>query len=192
MIRNAGRLEHGLYLIGTWSLLEDEAQTRVRAKWLKSIQPNPALFFHYQVDLSLIASAITNRVYDIHAPQEGWGQVERAINLYGQKMDRWLTTIHGQYTFLGESGELLRSFSSREQIGLALYFFSTRILLYRPCLSRPGIKEHSGIRFPRSRFGMILLYSASDLRFPFWMSFQMSPVNIGFTKCHHGGLHFIL
>lgn len=48
--------------IGTWSLFEDEAQTRVRAEWLKSIQPNPALFFHNQVDLSLIASANKSRL----------------------------------------------------------------------------------------------------------------------------------
>lgn len=139
--------------IGTWSLFEDKAHTRIRAGLLKSTQPNQALFFHYQVDLSLIASAITNRIYGVHALQEGWDQVERAIKLYAQKLDRWLTTIHDQYAFVDESGGPLRSISSREQAGLALYFYSTRILLHRPCLSRPGFRERSGIRFPRSRFG---------------------------------------
>ena len=120
--------------IGTWSLFEDEARTRIRAGWLKSMQPDQALFFHYQVDLLLIASAITNHIYGIHALQEGWDKVERAIKLYAQKLDRWLTTIHGQYSFVSESGEPLRSISLREQAGLALYFYSTCILLHCPCL----------------------------------------------------------
>lgn len=131
---------------------------------------------------------LINRVYDIHAPQEGWGQLERAIKLYAQKMDRWLTTIHGQYTFLGESGELLRSFSSREQIGLALYFFSTRILLYRPCLSRHGIKEHSGIRFPRSRFGNDTAVTCIRSALSLLNVFPDEPSE-DCTKYHYGGLH---
>ena len=153
--------------IGGWSLFEDEVQSRMRSGWLKSIQPNQALFFHYQVDLSLIANAITNRIYGVHALQEGWDQVERAIKLYAQRLDRWLTTIHGQYAFVDKSGKLLRSISSREQVGLALYFYSTRILLNRPCLSRPGVGERGGIRFSRSRFGndtaVICIQSALSL-----------------------------
>lgn len=139
--------------VGTWSLFEDEAHTKIRAECLKSMQPNQSLFFHYQVDLSLIASAITKRIYGVHALQEGWGQVERAIELYGQKLDSWLSTIHDHFSFIDESGKLIKTISSREQIGLALYFYSTCILLHRPCLSRPGIRGRSGIRLPRSRFG---------------------------------------
>lgn len=139
--------------IGSWTIFENEAQTRMRTERLKTLQIDQALFFHYQVDLSLISSAITNRIYGVHALQEGWDQVEGAIKLYARKLDRWLTTIHDQYAFVDDSGEPLGSISSREQVGLALYFYSTRILLHRPCLSRPGLRERSGIRFPRSRFG---------------------------------------
>lgn len=139
--------------IGTWSLFEDKAQTKIRAECLKSMQPSQSLFFHYQVDLSLIASAITKHIYGVHVLQEGRNWVERTMELYAQKLDRWLTTIHDQFSFIDESGELLKTISSREQVGLALYFYSTRILLHRPCLSRPGIRRRSGIRLPRSRFG---------------------------------------
>lgn len=33
--------------IGRWSLFEDNAHTGMRAGWLKSMQPDQALFFHY-------------------------------------------------------------------------------------------------------------------------------------------------
>ena len=139
--------------IGSWTMFENEAQTRIQTEQLKSMQPDQALFFHYQVDLSLISSAITNQIYGIHALQEGWDQVERVIKLYTWKLDRWLTTIYNQYTFVDDSGKLLESVSLWEQVGLALYFYSICILLHHPCLSHPGLRDCSSIQFLCSYFG---------------------------------------
>lgn len=105
------------------------------------------------MDLSLIASTITSRIYGVHALRDGWDQVENAIKLYSQKLNKWVSTIKTLFAFSDNDGELLRGPSSREQASLALHFYSTCILINRPCLSRPGLREHSGIQFPRSSFG---------------------------------------
>jgi len=139
--------------IANWTLFETELQTRARSERLRSIRPNPSLYFSYQMDLSLIASTITSRIYGVHALRDGWDQVENAIKGYSKKLNRWVSTINALFAFADGDGELLRGPSSREKTSLALHFYSTCILINRPCLSRPGLREHGGVRFPRSRFG---------------------------------------
>ena len=139
--------------IVNWTLFENSLQTSARSEQLKSVQPSPPLYFFYQVDLSLIANAITSNLYGIHAPQYGKKPLERAIKSYSQKLDSWVSTIDDELSFVDRNGEPLQSVLSRSQIGLALSFYSTSILLNRPCLSRPGLQERSGIRFPRNQFG---------------------------------------
>jgi hypothetical protein len=139
--------------IANWTFFETELQTRARSERLQSIKPNPSLYFFYQMDLSLIASTITSRIYGVHALRDGWDQVENAIKDYSKKLGRWVSTINALFAFSDGDGELLGRSSSREKTSLALHFYSTCILINRPCLSRPGLKEHSGIRFSRNRFG---------------------------------------
>ena len=136
-----------------WTLFEDASQTLTRSVQLKSVQSSPSLYFFYQVDLSLIANAITSRLYGARAPQDGWRPVKEAIVSYSQKLDTWMSTINEEMSFADSNGQLLHSILSQNQVGLALNFYSTRILLNRPCLSRPGFRARSGIRFPRNRFG---------------------------------------
>lgn len=136
-----------------WTLLGTTSQISKRSEQLKSAHPSPSLYFFYQVDLSLISNAITNRLYGAHAPQDGWKVIKEAMMLYSQKLDSWLSTINEGMSFANGDGKLFHSMLSRDQVGLALHYYSTRILLNRPCLSRPGFKEHSGIRIPRNRFG---------------------------------------
>lgn len=136
-----------------WTLFENASQTFTRSEQLKSVQPSPSLYFFYQVDLLLIANAITSRVYGVDALQNGWKSVEGAIKSYSQMLDRWLSSINDKLSFVDENGEVLRPVLSRNQVSLALNFYSTCILLNRPCLSRPGLRERAGIRFPRNPFG---------------------------------------
>lgn len=49
--------------------------------------------------------------------------------------------------------ELESGFTSRYRVSLALIYYSARIILSRPCLTRPDDNKETGIKFPRSRFG---------------------------------------
>lgn len=118
-----------------WTLLETASQTSNRSEQLKSVHPSPSLYFFYQVDLSLIANAITSRVYGAHAPQGGWKLIKEAIMLYSQKLDSWLSTINEGMSFADGDGKLFHSILSQQKVGLALNFYSTRTLVNRPCLT---------------------------------------------------------
>lgn len=135
-----------------WTLLENASQTFTRSEQLKTVQPSPSLYFFYQVDLSLIANVITSHLYGIDAQKER-KVLEGTIKSCSQKLDSWVSTLNDELSFVDHNGELLRSVLSPNQIGLALNFYSTSILLNRPCLSRPGLRGRSGIRLPRNRFG---------------------------------------
>jgi hypothetical protein len=135
-----------------WTLFEKDAQTQARAKNLNSLEPSQSLYFFYLVDLSLIASNVADRIYGGHALQEGLDQVERTITLYTRKLNSWLSNLNSQLAFTDTEGRL-RSNLSREQVSLALFYYSTCIILNRPCLNRPGFQKDSSVRFPRSRFG---------------------------------------
>lgn len=135
-----------------WTLFENASQTFTRSEMLKSVKPSPSLYFFYQIDLFLIANDITSCLYSVHALRDGWTPVERSIKSYSEKLDNWVLTINDELSFADGNGKLVRPVLSRSQVSLALNFYNTCILLNRPCLSRPGLKERAGIRFPRNRF----------------------------------------
>lgn len=85
--------------IANWTLFETELQTKSRTLRLQFIKPKPSLYFAYQMDLSLIASTITSRIYGVHALRDGWDQVENAIKLYSQKLNKWVSTIKTLFAF---------------------------------------------------------------------------------------------
>lgn len=130
-----------------WTLYQHEGGG-LQPQLLRLITPNASLYYFYMVDLSLIAQAITSHLYGAHAFEGGWARVENQMNFYGKKLDIWLSTVNDKFSFTPEDGRL-----SKEQVSLALNYHSVRIMLSRPCLSRPNIHQQSGIRFPRSRFG---------------------------------------
>jgi hypothetical protein len=130
----------------TWTLYQDE-DVGSRRQLLKSVSRNPSMYFFYMVDLSLIAQGICGHLYGARA-FEGWDRVERQMDFYANKLDIWLAAISDQFPVTLKNGCF-----SRQEVSLALNYQSVRIVLSRPCLSRPGINQQSGIRLPRSRFG---------------------------------------
>lgn len=138
-----------------WTIYLNEEQIQLQSELLKSTTPTPSLYFFYVIDLSMIAHAITNRVYATDVSRTGRRVVESRIDLYSKKMDLWVKSLHSFFNFLdGEPSERLESKSSF-QISLALHYYSARIILYRPCLSRPAFDKESGTRLARPRFSNV-------------------------------------
>ncbi|KAJ5109418.1 hypothetical protein N7456_006093 [Penicillium angulare] len=113
--------------------------------WATEAQPCPSLFFYYLVDLSLISQAVLNKVYSIEGIREGSEHTEHRVQKYGQRMDRWLAKLPPDYQFhIPDAGPWNLNHSklddesaphTRERVCLALYYYSARITLCRPCLS---------------------------------------------------------
>jgi hypothetical protein len=125
-----------------------------RTAWLRSIEPNGSLFFFHLVDLSIITHAAVTAIYSLQLTREshsGRGQSE--IPHYQSMLQSWVSNLHPAFAFTDKDKMPSLSRDSRAQVSLALSYYSSQIILSRPCLTRPDLKEGTNIRFPRSRFG---------------------------------------
>ncbi|KAL4757081.1 Zn(II)2Cys6 transcription factor [Aspergillus foveolatus] len=131
-----------------------DEELAARTAWLRSIEPNGSLFFFHLVDLSIITHAAVMAIYSLQSTREshsGRGQSE--IPHYQSMLQSWVSNLHPAFAFTDKDKEPSLSRDSRAQVGLALSYYSSQIILSRPCLTRPDLKEGTNIRFARSRFG---------------------------------------
>jgi hypothetical protein len=111
-----------------------------------SCPPCSSLFFNFLVDLTLITHALMNKVYSIEGLRKGPSQVEHHIQKFSLQMDRWLSKLPLFYQFTIPNTDpwhlnnpKLDDLSApfvRERVCLAMNYYSARITLCRPCLSR--------------------------------------------------------
>lgn len=136
-----------------WTICQQHEQIEPQQAWLKNLAPGPSLHFFYLVDLTLVAHAITNRFYSTDIFQNDWSQIESQIRLNSNLMDRWVSGLHVSLRFEDNDGNILPGSKSHYQVSLALNYYSARIILNRPCFTRPEFDEKNSIRFRNSGFG---------------------------------------
>ena len=136
-----------------WTIDPHQERAADQKSYLNSLPPNQALYFFCLVDLAQITHAITNRVYSAEIVHNERAHLESRIRLYSKKTEQWVAGLPFFLTFQDSKGKLIQEKLSSFQVSLALHYYSARILLNRPCLTRPDIDEETGIRFPRTRFG---------------------------------------
>ncbi|PWY70786.1 hypothetical protein BO83DRAFT_409160 [Aspergillus eucalypticola CBS 122712] len=118
------------------TLLQTEEEARASVSWLTSCEASPSLFFHCIVDLAAIGQDIINNVYSI--------KIEQQIRKYSSILDMWLSKVPDAYRFTSVNSDGAdvpdgnNSQWKRERISLAMSYYSTRIMLCRPCLTHTG------------------------------------------------------
>lgn len=133
-----------------WTIYASNSELEARNRWFKIINPTPSLYFFYLVDLSILNHAAVTAVYSLtHTKNSGQSQ----IRPYQEKLQTWLSNLQPPFAFTDNSNCRNLSPDNRYQVSLALTYYSSQIILSRPCLTRPDMKEGTNIRFPRSRFG---------------------------------------
>ncbi|KAL4790452.1 fungal-specific transcription factor domain-containing protein [Aspergillus venezuelensis] len=133
-----------------WTVHADDPKLNERTQWFQSLPATQSLYFFHLVDLFLITHAAVLAVYSLTAWKEtGQGEIPR----YQEKLYTWLSNLKPPFAFTNEDGQLDLDRTSKSQVSLALEFYSSQIILARPCLTRPDLKAGTNIRFPRSRFG---------------------------------------
>jgi hypothetical protein len=129
-----------------WSIDLDEGKAISQTSFLKSLEPSHRLYCFYLIDLALITHTITNEVFCFKPSRMGWSCFESRIAFYRKKLDFWASTIHTSFGF--QDGQIVEtSKGSPYQLSLALNYYSTHILLNRPCLNGPAFQEKYGLRF---------------------------------------------
>lgn len=129
------------------TLYQTDLEAHAHGEWLGEHDPSPSLFFYCVVDLVYIVQAVINKVYSIEGVRERSRQIEKRIRKYAAKMDNWLAKVPGAYQFTTfPTGGDIQSASdkfAREKFKLAMHYYSSKITLYRPCLSHSS--SHSDV-----------------------------------------------
>ncbi|KAL5334164.1 hypothetical protein BJX70DRAFT_378997 [Aspergillus crustosus] len=135
-----------------WTIYANNTAIQTRNHWFSTISPNQSLYFFHLTDLSIITHVAVTSIYSL-TPAKDSGQ--RGISHHQEKLKTWLSTLQPPFAFTDQSNNLNISHDSRAQVSLALSYYSSQIILSRPCLTSPDMKDPatSSIRFPRSRFG---------------------------------------
>ncbi|PYH67187.1 fungal specific transcription factor domain-containing protein [Aspergillus vadensis CBS 113365] len=124
------------------TLLQTEEEARASVSWLASCEPSPSLFFHCIVDLAAIAQDIVSNVYSFQALHDCGNRIEQGIRKYSGVLNNWLSKVPEAYRFISVNGDQVNipcddnTRCRRERVSLALRYYSTCIMLCRPCLTR--------------------------------------------------------
>ncbi|RAL13747.1 putative C6 transcription factor [Aspergillus homomorphus CBS 101889] len=93
--------------------------------------PNSALVFLYTVDLATIIHESIGILYAPGVARKPWREIEGAISALNSKADAWLTRLPTTLHLSQGAGAF-----QRERVNLAFSFYSAKILITQPCLSR--------------------------------------------------------
>ncbi|RDK41111.1 C6 transcription factor [Aspergillus phoenicis ATCC 13157] len=126
------------------TLLQTEEEARASMSWLASCESSPSLFFHCLVDLAAIGQDIIINVYSIQGVHDCGSQIKQRIRKYSSILNMWLSKVPEAYRFTSVNSDGVdipgsnNSQWKRERIFLAMNYYSTRIMLCRPCLTHTG------------------------------------------------------
>ncbi|BCS21483.1 fungal specific transcription factor domain-containing protein [Aspergillus puulaauensis] len=135
-----------------WTIYASGSELKARTRWFQTISPTPSLYFFHLVDLSMITHAAVATIYSLATTKDNISG-QSGIHPYQEKLQTWLSNLHPSFAFTNSHDTPVLSHNNRYQVSLALAYYSSQIIISRPCLTRPDMKEGTNIRFPRSRFG---------------------------------------
>lgn len=114
------------------------AQPSESNEWLHSIEPNDSLYFFYSTDLTILAQNILNKLYSTKSAQTPWPEIMQIIMDLQRKINTWFANLPDCYNFtIRENMHVYR----KEKLRLAMLYYSSKILLTRPCLCRLSRRE---------------------------------------------------
>lgn len=101
------------------------------AQILTPTKPNISLHFLYLVELGLLMRRSIDALYAPGAGRKSWRSIEMVISALNSRADSWLSKLPAELHFTQGA-----PVSERERLSLAFSFYSTKILITQPCLSR--------------------------------------------------------
>ena len=98
-----------------------------------SVAPNDAFFFLCHTKLSIITTAVLNRLYCASASNNSWADTQHSIAKLDAKLERWRQNLPHLFDFTKKQRE--QQFI-RQRISLGFFFYSTKTIINRPCLCK--------------------------------------------------------
>ncbi|KAI9751894.1 MAG: hypothetical protein M4579_005851 [Chaenotheca gracillima] len=97
------------------------------------LEPNSATYFIFRTRMNIMIHHIVNDLYSAATVQNTWAEVQQFIAENEAEIEQWLTELPPAFNFT--THEPQESFA-RERTELGLLYWSSRLLLNRPCLCR--------------------------------------------------------
>jgi hypothetical protein len=97
------------------------------------IPPNGSLYLLYAVDLATVTRNAVDTLYCPDAARRSWLKIQSAITEFNRATDLWLSRLPIVYNFTAAQPN--QPFL-RQRTSLTLRFYSTKIIVTRPCLRR--------------------------------------------------------
>ncbi|KAJ5682822.1 hypothetical protein N7462_005987, partial [Penicillium macrosclerotiorum] len=104
-----------------------------QAEYLKSLPPCMSLYFLQLTSMATIAKRMTIKLYSPESLQSPWASTEFAIQSLMLEIDSWFMNLPSAYDFTSTQTSQC---PLGQRMGLAFFFYSTKIGITRPCLCR--------------------------------------------------------
>jgi hypothetical protein len=99
----------------------------------------------------MIAHAVLNQVYSADVYRDGWEEITVRMSSLEMKYDLWLRDLGRPFNFMAANGTFRAEELSQDQLSLALNYFSSKIILHRPCQAPLKLGEAAN-QLPRSSY----------------------------------------
>lgn len=98
----------------------------------ESLTPNVSLYFLYVVDLAFIMREAVEKLYAPGARRQSWSEMERTMSTLNDSTDDWFSRLPLELRFTALDNNHL----TRWRVGLGFRFYTTKLIISQPCLSR--------------------------------------------------------
>ncbi|KAK5954040.1 hypothetical protein OHC33_004611 [Knufia fluminis] len=102
-------------------------------EWAKDVRPNMALYFLHLVQISRLTQVIFQRLYNPTAVQARWSEIQSQIGDLNEQLDNWYRKLPAAFDFRRSQRD--KDFIEA-RLSLGFFYYSTKMILHRPCLCR--------------------------------------------------------
>ncbi|KAJ6036398.1 hypothetical protein N7540_000677 [Penicillium herquei] len=120
----------------TWTMDRQQEKLQAQQKSLRMMEATKELYFFCLADLIIMSHDAFTRVYSIDFLQQGWEELQSCIDHYDGMMFEWRSGLPDSLGFEEMSWGPNLSTQDAYRVSLAMHYYSSRILLTRPCITR--------------------------------------------------------
>lgn len=99
----------------------------------KNVPPSNALYFSYSTKLSILTSEVLQNLYRANVLSRSWSQVQTTISQLEVELEKWRQALAPVFDFAKKPRD--QQFK-RHRITLGFSYYSTLMIITRPCLCR--------------------------------------------------------
>ncbi|KAJ5555966.1 hypothetical protein N7513_003608 [Penicillium frequentans] len=119
-----------------WTVNLQQEQLKAQRASMKCMDANDELYFFCLTDLILISHTASTRVYSTDAVKQGWDPLQSRLKFFNKTMEEWSSSLPDSISFkIIDAGQSLSKVNAYK-ISLSLHYYSSRIILNKPCLAR--------------------------------------------------------